>query len=138
MFNRKKKNSMDELSKKLTAEDVKKIAKADDFHIAPFREDGKTYGTPTFIWSVEVDGNLYSRAYSGKKSSWYKAAIREKAGKIQGAGMERKVHFEPVTDEKTNKLVDEAYKKKYAGDEYLDDMVSETPKGATVKMTSFN
>ena len=34
--------------------------------------------------------------------------------------------------------INEAYKKKYAGDEYLDDMVSETPKGATVKMTSFN
>ena len=30
---------MDELSKKLTAEDVKKITKADDFHIAPFRVD---------------------------------------------------------------------------------------------------
>lgn len=38
---------MDELSKKLTEEEIKKIGKADDFHIAPFREDGKTYGTPT-------------------------------------------------------------------------------------------
>ena len=39
-----------------------KIAEADDLHIAPFREDGKTYGTPTWIWSVALDGALYVRA----------------------------------------------------------------------------
>lgn len=129
---------MDELSKKLTEEEVKKIGKADDFHIAPYCKDGKTYGTPTFIWVVEVSGNLYARAYSGKESSWYKAAIAQKAGKIQGAGMERKVRFEPVTDTEMNKLIDEAYRKKYAGDEYLEPMVKEGPKGATVKITSYN
>ena len=30
------------------------IAKADDLHISPFREDGVTYGTPTWIWSVAL------------------------------------------------------------------------------------
>jgi len=34
---------------------LRKIAEADDLHIAPFREDGETYGTPTWIWSVAVD-----------------------------------------------------------------------------------
>jgi hypothetical protein len=29
---------------------LRKIAEADDLHIAPFREDGETYGTPTWIW----------------------------------------------------------------------------------------
>ena len=28
-----------------------KIAQADDLHISPFRDDGVTYGTPTWIWS---------------------------------------------------------------------------------------
>jgi hypothetical protein len=37
------------------------IAETDDLHIAPFREDGRTYGTPTWIWSVVVDGELYVR-----------------------------------------------------------------------------
>ena len=27
--------------------ELRKITQADDLHIAPFREDGKTYGTPT-------------------------------------------------------------------------------------------
>jgi hypothetical protein len=34
---------------------LRKIAEADDLHIAPCREDGKTSGTPTWMWSVAVD-----------------------------------------------------------------------------------
>jgi hypothetical protein len=32
-------------------DELRKVAEADDLHISPFREDGKTYGTPTWIWS---------------------------------------------------------------------------------------
>jgi hypothetical protein len=35
-----------------TNEELRKIAETDDLHIAPFREHGVTYGTPTRIWSV--------------------------------------------------------------------------------------
>lgn len=34
------------------------IAASDDLHVSPFRADGTTYGTPTWIWSVVVDGDL--------------------------------------------------------------------------------
>ena len=47
-------------------DELDKIAEADDLHIAPFREDGVTYGTPTWIWSVAVDGALYVRGYNGR------------------------------------------------------------------------
>lgn len=30
-------------------EKIKKVAAADDLHVSPFREDGETYGTPTWI-----------------------------------------------------------------------------------------
>ena len=43
----------------------RKIAEADDLHISPFREDGVTYGTPTWIWSVAVGDVLYVGAYNG-------------------------------------------------------------------------
>lgn len=43
-------------------DDLKKIADTDDLHISPFREDGMTYGTPTWIWSVVIDVSLYVRA----------------------------------------------------------------------------
>jgi hypothetical protein len=42
--------------------ELEKIAETDDLHIAPLREDGETYGTPTWIWSVAVDDGLYVRA----------------------------------------------------------------------------
>ncbi len=72
-----------------------KIAQADDLHIAPFREDGKTYGTPTWIWSVASDGALYVRGYNGQNSRWYQAAVRQKAGRIVAAGLTKEVSFEP-------------------------------------------
>jgi hypothetical protein len=77
-------------------DDLRKIAEADDLHISPFRDDGKTYGTPTWIWSVAVDGALYVRGYNGQKSRWYQAAVRQKAGRIIAAGMTKDVSFGPV------------------------------------------
>ena len=71
--------------------DLGRIADTDDLHISPLREDGKTYGTPTWIWSVVVDGALYVRAYNGRESQWYKAALRQKAGRITAAGMTKEV-----------------------------------------------
>jgi hypothetical protein len=50
-------------------DELRKIAGADDLHIAPFQEAGVTYGTPTWIWSVAVGNALYVRAYNGRNSS---------------------------------------------------------------------
>ena len=85
-------------------EELPKIAEADDLHISPFREDGTTYGTPTWIWSVAVDGALYVRGYNGRASRWYQAAARQKAGRIVAAGMTKEVTFEPV-DGSINDLI---------------------------------
>jgi len=113
--------------------ELERIATKDDLHISPYREDGKTYGTPTWIWSVAVDGNLYVRAYNGVRSRWYQAAIRERAGRIIAAGMTRQVTFEPVQGA-INAKIDAAYKVKYAGSPYLDSMIGERARAATVKI----
>src|SRR5579875_2314528 len=112
-------------------DELRRIAETDDLHISPFREDGKTYGTPTWIWSVVVDDALYVRAYNGKKSRWYQAAMRQKAGRITAAGMTREVTFEPV-DGPINDRIDDAYRKKYKGSPYLSPMIS--ARAATVKV----
>ena len=77
-------------------EELRRIATADDLHIAPLRDDGVTYGTPTWIWSVMVGDGLYVRAYNGQKSRWYQAAKRQKAGRVTVAGITREVAFELV------------------------------------------
>ena len=47
--------------------ELSKITEADDLHIAPLRENGVTYGTSTWIWSVAVDGALYIRPLCDRK-----------------------------------------------------------------------
>ena len=112
---------------------LRKIAAGDDLHISLLREDGKTYGTPTWIWSVGVDDALYVRAYNGQDSSWYKAAMQQKAGRITAAGMTREVTFEPV-DGKISDRIDDAYRTKYKGSPYLSPMIGARARAATVRI----
>ncbi len=114
-------------------EDLGRIAGADDLHVSPFREDGVTYGTPTWIWSVAVDDALYVRAYNGRKSRWYQAAVRQKAGRITSAGMTREVTFEPV-EGPINDRIDDVYRAKYDGSPYLSPMIGARARSATVKV----
>lgn len=116
-----------------TADELKRIDEADDLKISPFRADGKTYGTPTWIWSVVVDGNLYVRAYNGQDSRWYKSAIKQKGGRIHTAGMVKEVNFEPVEGD-INAQIDEAYQKKYSDSPYLPPMIGNRAKSATIRI----
>ena len=114
-------------------DELRKIAEADDLHISPFREDGVTYGTPTWIWSVVVEEALYVRAYNGNKSRWYQAAVRQKAGRITVAGMTKEVTFEPVSA-RINDRIDDAYRTKYHGSPYLSPMIGARARSATIKV----
>jgi hypothetical protein len=118
---------------KWPAETLRKIVEADDLHIAPFREDGVTPGTPTWIWSVAVDGDLYVRGYNGQASRWYQAARRQKAGQITAAGATRDVLFEPV-EVPINDRVNEAYRAKYRGSPHLAPMIGDRARSATIKI----
>jgi hypothetical protein len=117
--------------------ELKRIADADDLHIAPFRKDGKTYGTPTWIWSVVVDKDLFVRAYNGRRSSWYRAAMRQKNGRIKTAGMTKEVSFDEVSGA-INDRIDDAYRAKYRKSPYLEPMISPQARSATVKITPHN
>jgi hypothetical protein len=113
--------------------ELRRIAETDDLHIAPFRGDEVTYGTPTWIWSVVVDEDLYVRAYNGKNSRWYQASLRQKAGRITAAGVAKEVTFDPV-DGPINDRIDEAYRSKYQGSPYLGPMIGERARSATVRV----
>lgn len=116
-------------------DELRRIAEADDLHIAPFREDGKTYGTPTWIWSVAVDDALFVRAYNGQNSRWYQAASRQKNGRIIAAGITKEVKFEPVdAGNPIEERIDDAYRKKYHGSPYLKPMIGAQARGATMRV----
>jgi len=114
-------------------DELSKIAETDDLHISPFREDGKTYGTPTWIWSVVIGDALYVRAYNGQNSRWYKAAMRQRAGRITAAGMTKEVTFEAVKGS-INDRIDDAYRMKYQGSPYLRPMTGARARISTVKV----
>jgi hypothetical protein len=81
-------------------------------YTAPPREEGVTYGTPTWICSVAVDDALYMRTYKGRNSRWCKAAARQNAGRIITAAMTKDVLFEPTAGP-INEAIDDAYRAKY-------------------------
>jgi hypothetical protein len=114
-------------------DEQRKVAETEDLHISPFRKDGATHGTPTWIWSVVVNDALYLRGYNGQNSRWYQAAVRQKAGRIIAAGMTKEVTFEPV-EGPINNRIDDAYRVKYHGSPYLNPMISARARAATVKV----
>jgi hypothetical protein len=113
--------------------ELRKIAETDDLHISPFREDGKTYGTPTWIWSVVIGDALYVRAYNGQNSRWYQAALRQKAGRISAAGMTKEVTLEPVQGN-INDRIDDSYRTKYKSSPYLKPMIGRRARSATIRV----
>lgn len=113
--------------------ELQQIAESDDLHISPFREDGETYGTPTWIWSVVVDDALYVRGYNGQQSRWFQAAVRLGAGRIRAAGITKEVVFKSV-DGPINHRIDDAYRAKYGGSPYLTPMIAKRARSATVRV----
>ncbi|QOV66572.1 DUF2255 family protein [Citrobacter sp. BDA59-3] len=111
-----------------------KIDKADDLKIAPFHPDMTTTGTPTWIWEVTVDNRLFVRAYNGKESTWYQAALAQQAGKILAVGQEFYVVFAMTTDPELERKIDQAYLKKYARSNYVAAMTGARARAATVEI----
>ena len=114
-------------------EELRKITRTDRLHIAPFRDDGKTCGTPAWIWSVAAGRALYVRACNGINSRWYPAALKQKAGRIIAAAMTKEVTFEPVNGAIDHRI-DEAYRARYRESPYLNPMIGSGARAATVKV----
>jgi hypothetical protein len=119
---------------KWPGDELLKIVDADDLHVSPLRADGTTPGTPTWIWCVAVDGELFVRAYHGQASRWYQAALARKSGRIVAAGVNRQVTFERVSGRELDDAIDAAYRAKYAKSPYLQHMVGASARSATVRI----
>jgi len=118
-----------------TAAQLTAFATADDMRVSPFYDNGKTYGTPTWIWSVVVGSHLYVRAWNGQHSRWYQSAKAQGAGRIHLADQDFEVAYVPVaTDAKLTAAINQAYQAKYAGSPYLPPMLAAGPVSATVRL----
>ena len=115
-------------------DDLRAIAESHDLYISPFREDGTSYGTPTLVWPLAVDGEVYVRAANGQQSSWYAAAVSQKAGRIRVGGQDHEVTFEQAGEE-VALAIDAAYEEKYPGSSAVPIMQGQGPKSATVRIS---
>jgi hypothetical protein len=109
-------------------DDLRAIAESHDLYISPFREVGTTYGTPTLVWPLVVAGEVYVRAASEQQSSWYRAAVSQKAGRIPVGGQDYEVTFERVGNEAAS-AIDAAYEEKYKGSSAVPIMQERTEVG---------
>ena len=115
-------------------DDELRQAAREDLYISAPNEDGSLHA-PTWIWMVEVDGDLYCRSYSGKNGRWYAAAKRAGRGRAKFCDVDRAVRFEFLSDATLDEKIDEAYRTKYAGSPYLSGPLSEPMHSTTVKLT---
>lgn len=122
----------------LSKEQIIKFSTADDFHVSPYYDDGITLGTPTWIWSVVVNGEIYIRPWNGKNSRWFKSAINNGGGQFGLAQKQYQARFEYVPLVGNEKLIDDIdamYKEKYKGSMYMPPMISKEPRNATVRVS---
>ncbi len=115
-----------------TAEELAAIATDKDLYISIPNPDG-TMHKPTRIWAVQAGDELYARSYAGVDGRWYQAAQAAGHGHITSGGVEKDVMFEFPQDPETNDAVDDGYRLKYAGSPYMEPMLAEQQRAATVK-----
>ena len=92
-------------------EELRRIAETDDLHISPFREDGKTYGTLTWIWSLwSMVAFVFARTTARTRAGIRRRCAR-KPDAFTAAGMTKEVSFEPISE--INDRIDGAYRARY-------------------------
>lgn len=95
-----------------TSDELNKIGKAEELHLASLRRDG-TPGNPVTIWVVRQGDDLYVRPVKGR-AGWYRGTQVRHEGNIQAGGVNNAVTFVNAdADPDLNNQIDEVYRTKY-------------------------
>jgi hypothetical protein len=119
-----------------TRDELETFGAAEEIEVAPFGRDGKVRRAVT-IWIVRVGDDLYVRSAYGRRSAWFRAAQTRHQGRISSKGIERDVIFLDA-ETNLNEDIDAAYRGKYrrSGAQYVNMMVGEKARSATVKLAA--
>jgi hypothetical protein len=116
-----------------TTDDLDRIGRADELHIAPRRKDG-TLRRPVPIWIVRVGDELYVRSWRGDGGRWYRAAQASGEGHISAGGVSKDVALLAAGDE-VNDAVDAAFREKYGRyTGYVEPMVAPQARTTTLRL----
>ena len=116
-----------------TADELDRIAGAEELQIAPRRRDG-TLRRPVPIWVVRAGDDLYVRSWRGSDGSWYRAARATHDGHISAGGIDRDVLLSEVGGD-VDDAVDAAYRAKYGRySSYVESMIALQARATTLKL----
>ena len=117
-----------------TAEELQRIASAEELDIAPQRSDG-SLRRPTTVWVVRAGDDLFVRSWRGSNGVWFRTARSSRAGRISAAGITKDVVFAEETDLGVNDRIDAAYRSKYGRYHgYVEPMVTTSARATTLKL----
>ena len=95
-----------------TSDELNKIGRAEELHIASLRSDGTLRKLVT-IWVVRLGDDLYVRSVNGRGSAWFRGVQTRYEGHIRAGGVNKDVTFVEESDSSINEQIDAAYAEKY-------------------------
>jgi hypothetical protein len=117
-----------------TTDQLDKIGRAEEVHIASVRRDGKLR-KPVTVWVVRHGDDLYVRSVGGRNGHWFRGVQETHEGRIRAGGVQQDATFVEVDDEMHDEI-DAAYRAKYrryAGN-VLNSVLTPEARAATLKL----
>ena len=117
----------------MTADELERIAEAEEIEIAPLRRDG-TPATSVPIWVVRAGEDLYVRSWRGAGASWFRVAHASHAARVRAGDVEGEVALEDAGED-VNDAVDDAYRSKYGRyPSFVEPMVAPAARATTFRL----
>jgi hypothetical protein len=86
------------------------------------------------IWVVTVGDEVFIRSFRAEDGVWYRSFAANPTAAIDVAGRKLSVRGFPITGSEENRRIDDAYRAKYAGSPYVEQMVSPEVVGTTMRL----
>ena len=118
-------------------DDLERIGRAEELHIATNRTDG-TLRREVPIWVVSAKGQVYVRTWSRRDNGWFGHAVESRRARIRVPGLEADIAIEDigVAEAELRASVDAAYRAKYGryGVTTVDHMVTDDAAATTLRL----
>lgn len=117
-----------------TADELTRIARAEELQIAPSRSDG-TLRDPVTVWVIRLGDDIYVRSVNGRTGSWFRGVQARHEGHINAGGVDKNVAFADAGHD-IDDQVDAAYRAKYRryAASIVNSIVTPEARAATLKL----
>jgi hypothetical protein len=117
-----------------TADQLDKLARAEEVQIASVRRDG-TLRKPVTVWIVRHGDDLYIRSVGGRNGHWFRGAQQRHEGRVRAGSAQQDVTLVDAGRDSDDE-VDAAYRAKYGryAGRILNSVLTPEARAATIKL----